>query len=155
MAACSGSLKGKHGILHKACNELGSARVSGNWKPLCVDSPNPVICSLHTKLYCAIETEGGGACALHGSPCGRRLAEVVAGYLLFTGFLPLSSAGSTSTWRRWSTKSPRSRRTTAGASQAPGGDSLDAPAIGARYACGIVVCVLSRYSISTAHFCIT
>ena len=51
--------------MHKPCYALQSVRISRNWKPLCVDSPNPVLSSLHTKAYCAIATEGDGACALH------------------------------------------------------------------------------------------
>ena len=61
--------------MYKGCVELESVRISKQWKPLIVNAPNPVICGLHGKLYCAIATEGDGACAVHslfGEPCKFR-----------------------------------------------------------------------------------
>ena len=72
---CRGEVVSSRSRMYKACDELESVRISGQWKPLMVNAPNPVISRLHGKLYCAIATEGDGACAVHsllGEPCAYR-----------------------------------------------------------------------------------
>ena len=72
---CRGEVVSSRSRMYKTCDELESVRISGQWKPLIVNAPNPVISSLHATLYCAIATEGDGACAVHsllGEPCGCR-----------------------------------------------------------------------------------
>ena len=61
--------------MKKICSDLTNARIGTQWKPLVISSDNPELLKFHRKLYCAIQTVGDGACALHsvfGSPCATR-----------------------------------------------------------------------------------